>query len=92
MLSRCTPSPAGIRLSGHLLEVATPSRRDSGSLRCELFQDQADPRRFVFVEHWASPADQKRHHTQTAHIQRFNKLGADDVERVEFLHRLASLI
>jgi quinol monooxygenase YgiN len=78
-------------LRGHLIEVVEPSRRDPGSLRYELFQDQADPRRFVFVEHWASPADQERHHTWTPHIQRFNEIGAPDVERIEFLHRLRSL-
>jgi quinol monooxygenase YgiN len=78
-------------LRGHLTEVVEPSRQDPGSLRYELFQDQADARRFVFVEHWESPAHQERHHTQTAHIQRFNELGAGDVERIEFLHRLTRL-
>lgn len=78
-------------LRERLIEVVAPSRNDPGSIRYELFQDQADARRFVFVEHWASPADQERHHTRTAHIQRFNETGADDVERIEFLHRLSSL-
>lgn len=78
-------------LRGHLIDVVEPSRRDAGSLRYELFQDRADARRFIFVEHWASPAHQERHHTQTAHIHRFNELGAGDVERIEFLHRLSSL-
>lgn len=78
-------------LRGHLVDVVAPSRRDPGSLRYELFQDQTDPRRFVFVEHWASPEDQQRHHTQTEHIRRFNELGSGEVERIEFFHKLSLL-
>lgn len=55
-------------LRSRLQDVVGPSQRDEGSLRYEMFEDQDDPRRFVFFEHWASPEAQHKHHTQTPHI------------------------
>jgi hypothetical protein len=37
-----------------LIAVVEPSRKEEGNLRYELFVDQSDAGRFVFVEHWAS--------------------------------------
>ena len=79
-------------LRASLEAVVEPSRRDEGSLRYEMFEDQADPRRFVFFEHWATPEAQQRHHTQTEHIRRFNEQGSGAVEKVEFLYNLRSVI
>ena len=79
-------------LRSRLIEVAEPSRRDEGNLRYELLEDQDDPRRFVFIEHWASPEAQHKHHTQTAHIQKFNEVGADAVDRVEFFYKLNRIV
>lgn len=80
-------------LRAHLIAVVEPSRREEGNLRYELFVDQDDPRRFVFVEHWASPETRERHHTQSEHIRHFNEHGAEAVERYELyaprLHLLA---
>lgn len=67
-----------------LIPVVEASRRDEGNLGYDLFVDQSDPRRFVFVERWASLAAQERHHTQTEHIRRFQEDGMDAVERVDF--------
>ena len=78
-------------LRAQLIAVVEPSRRDEGSLSYELFADQDDPRRFVFVEHWASPAAQHKHHTESAHIRRFNELGAGAVERIEHFYKLNSI-
>ncbi|MBR1187985.1 antibiotic biosynthesis monooxygenase [Bradyrhizobium sp. AUGA SZCCT0240] len=74
-----------------LIAVVEPSRSEEGNLRYELFVDQSDPRRFVFVEHWASPEAQHKHHTEGAHIQEFNANGARNVEQIEFAHMLARL-
>ncbi|MNL26399.1 hypothetical protein D3C87_1479230 [compost metagenome] len=56
-----------------------------------MFADRNDPRRFVFVEHWASPEAQHRHHTESEHIRRFNADGAGAVEKIEFLYTLDRL-
>ena len=74
-----------------LTAVVGPSRKEEGSLRYELFVDQSDPRRFVFVEHLATPEAPRKHHTQGPHIQDFNAHGAGNVERIEFVHRLSRI-
>jgi quinol monooxygenase YgiN len=74
-----------------LIAVVEPSRKDEGNLSYDLFIDQNDPRRFVFVEHWASPEAQQHHHTKTDHIRRFQEGGADAVERMELFTRLDRL-
>jgi quinol monooxygenase YgiN len=79
-------------LKRDLIAVVEPSRKEEGSLRYELFADQDDAGRFVFVEHWASAESQHKHHTKGVHIQRFNEHGAQNVERVEFVHRLKRLV
>ena len=74
-----------------LKDIVEPSRRDAGNLRYELFGQQDDPRRFIFVEHWESPQAQEAHHTGTEHIRRFQEEGGDAVERVELFYRMQSL-
>ncbi|MBN9090382.1 MAG: antibiotic biosynthesis monooxygenase [Reyranella sp.] len=76
------------KLRSDLMAVVEPSRKDEGNLRYELFVDQDDPRRFVFVEHWASSAAQERHHTKSAHILRFQSHGISAVEKLEVFHKL----
>ncbi|MGO4155220.1 putative quinol monooxygenase [Cupriavidus sp. YAF13] len=71
-----------------LRAVAEPSRKDRGNLRYELFEQQDDPNRFVFVEHWASEEAQEEHHTQAEHIRRFEAQKSDLVERVELFYKL----
>jgi quinol monooxygenase YgiN len=74
-----------------LTPLVAASRKDEGNLRYELFVQQDDPRRFVFVEHWASPDAQEKHHTESDHIVHFNNNGVGAVERTEvayFLNRI----
>jgi quinol monooxygenase YgiN len=71
------------QLRADLTAVVEPSRKDEGNLRYELFADQDDPRRFVFVEHWADAASQEKHHTASKHIVDFGAHGARAVERSE---------
>ena len=78
-------------LRDKLRAVVEPSRRDTGNLRYELFVQQDDPRRFVFVEHLDSPRAQEVHHTQTEHIRRFQEEGSDAVERIEVSYRMKRL-
>jgi quinol monooxygenase YgiN len=66
-----------------LTAVVEPSRRDEGNLRYELFVDQSDPRRFLFVEHWADPASQEKHHTESKHILHFQAHGISAVDKFE---------
>jgi quinol monooxygenase YgiN len=74
-----------------LITVVEPSRKEEGNLRYELFVDQSDPGRFVFVEHWTTADAQQKHHTKGPHIQHFNAHGASNVERIEFLHMLSRI-
>ncbi|AET95601.1 putative quinol monooxygenase [Caballeronia zhejiangensis] len=71
-----------------LVDVVEPSRRDEGNFRYELFVQQDDPRRFVFVEHWATQQAQERHHSESEHIRRFQATGADAVEKVDLFYQL----
>ncbi|HYI31025.1 MAG TPA: putative quinol monooxygenase [Bradyrhizobium sp.] len=72
-----------------LIAVVGPSRSEEGNLRYELFVDQSDPGRFVFVEHWVTPEAQHKHHTEGTHIQEFNANGAKNVKQIEFMHMLS---
>lgn len=71
-----------------LIALVEPSRKDEGNLSYELFAQQDDPRRFVFVEHWASPEAQIKHHTLSNHIQYFHANGINSVERAELFYKL----
>jgi quinol monooxygenase YgiN len=75
-----------------LIAVVQPSRKEEGNLDYDLFVDQSDPRRFVFVEHWASREARDKHHNQGPHIQHFQANGTKNVEQFElltFLDRIA---
>lgn len=79
-------------LRASLIAVVAPSRKDEGNLRYELFADQNDPRRFIFLEHWANQGARDKHHTQTEHIRHFEKDGgASAVEKYEFVYTLKSI-
>jgi quinol monooxygenase YgiN len=49
---------------------------------------QDDPRRFFFVEHWASLDAQQSHDKESAHIRRFQENGSAAVEKVELFYKL----
>lgn len=63
-----------------------PTRRESGCIKYELLQNNADQTDFTFVEEWESDAALDAH-LQTAHVQaalaKFNDLleGAADIRR-----------
>lgn len=79
-------------LRQNLIRLVAPSRKETGNLRYDLYRDAADPARFVFVERWASQADQQQHHNSGPHIQAFHNDGADDIESREVVLLLERLM
>lgn len=71
-----------------LAALVEQSRKEDGNLRYELFVDQSNPRRFVFVERWASPEARNKHHTQSDHIRDFHAHGVGNVETTEVAYFL----
>ena len=71
------------QLREDLIALAAPSQSEEGNLRYEVHADSEDPRRFVFVEHWANPELREKHHTQGEHILNFHANGVKNVERAE---------
>ena len=75
-----------------LTAVVEPSRKEPGCLRYELFVDQGQRGRFVFVEHWASREARDTHHNEGPHIRHFEANGGRNIasyELVTFLDRIA---
>ena len=75
-----------------LSALVEPSRYEDGNFRYDLFEDQDQPGRFVFVEGWASTEARDRHHEHGAHIQRFHESGVSNVEKTEFAHLLKRVV
>lgn len=44
-----------------------PTRAEKGCIRYDLFQDDADPKKFTFIEEWESKEDLAVH-SQSAHL------------------------
>lgn len=55
-------------LKAVLLEVIEPTRQETGAIKYELLQNQADPTDFTFVEEWES-AQALDVHLATPHLQ-----------------------
>lgn len=75
-----------------LTAAVEPSRKEEGCLGYDLFVDQSEPGRFVFVEHWASREARDKHHNEGPHIRHFQANGVKNVETFElltFLDRVA---
>ena len=58
------------------LDDASNSVQEPGCVRFDAYQDQADPKRFVFVEVYHDE-DAFKAHTQTAHYARWNEATKD---------------
>ena len=72
--------------------LVEPSRAEEGSIRYDLFEDQDEPGRFVFVEAWASVEAQNKHHEHGPHIQHFHANGVANVEKTEFARILKRVL
>jgi len=49
------------RLRDLLAQAMRSSRTEPGCLRFDVYHSEAEPRRFVLVEHWESPEALERH-------------------------------
>ncbi|MDN7457821.1 putative quinol monooxygenase [Burkholderia cenocepacia] len=78
------------RLRTRLAELVEPSRQEHGNLRYELLVDEADARRFVFVELWENAQVQATHHNESPHIAAFQARDWDAVDQVE-VYRLSQI-
>ena len=71
------------RLRTDLTALVEPSRKDEGNLRYDLFVDQNDQGRFVFVEQWTDRAAHQKHDSQGPHIAQFREHGASAVKKAD---------
>jgi quinol monooxygenase YgiN len=62
--------------------IVGPTREEPGALQYDLHRDVQEPRRFVFVERWASK-EALAAHAASAHIAAYKKAVADWVEHAE---------
>jgi quinol monooxygenase YgiN len=62
--------------------IVGPTRKEKGALQYDLHRDVSEPRRFVFVERWAS-REALAAHAKSAHIAAYKKAVADWVEHSE---------
>ena len=72
--------------------LVEPSRNEEGNIGYDLFEDQDEPGRFVFVEAWSSIEARTRHHEHGAHILNFHNNGVSNVEKTEFAHLLKRVV
>ncbi|WP_300544246.1 putative quinol monooxygenase [Maricaulis sp.] len=79
------------QLRNDILAVVEASRKEEGNLAYDLFESLSEPGQFVLIEHWASEADQQRHHNEGPHIQHFHANGDANVEKREFFRALRKL-
>jgi len=77
-------------MRGVLASLVTPSRKDEGNLRYEFYADEADPRRFVFVERWTDSTAHFRHDQQSEHITTFTSNHGHKLEKVD-LYRIQEI-
>jgi quinol monooxygenase YgiN len=75
-----------------LSALVEPSRNENGNIRYDLFEDQDEPGRFVFVEEWLSIETRTKHYQHGPHIQHFHENGVSNVEKTEFAHMLRRVI
>ena len=87
-----SPGPARRTICAAIWQAWSPSRKEDGNLRYDLFEDQETPGQFVFVEEWASTEARTRHHEHGPHIQHFHRNGVDNIERTVFAHVLKRIV
>ncbi|MBB6307862.1 putative quinol monooxygenase [Xanthobacter tagetidis] len=71
-------------LKGLLSGMLGPSRAEAGNLRYDIWQDQADPARFVLDELYVG-ADAIAAHRQSAHFQHYLSQVGDLADRTAFV-------
>jgi quinol monooxygenase YgiN len=77
------------KLEETLQGILEPTRKEAGALQYDLHRDADEPRRFVFVERWASAAALAEH-DETPHIAALRKALPELTEHAE-VRRLTKL-
>jgi len=70
------------KLKALLQSIVGPTLKEPGALQYDLHRDIKEPRRFVFVERWASEAALSAHN-ETPHIEPLGRLLKDIIETGE---------
>ena len=74
-----------------LIELVGPTRKETGCISYEVFQDDDNQLDFVTIEHWADNQAAEAHMT-TAHVaEAFAKAG-DLLSRPPVIHRFTPLV
>lgn len=70
---------AEAKLLEQLEGIVGPTRSEEGALQYDLHRDLQEPRRFIFIERWASEAALAAH-ARSAHIDAYARRGGLDRE------------
>lgn len=71
------------RIHKALEDLIDPVRQEQGMIQYDMFQDPAEPRRYVFIERWATMADFEAH-CVAPHIAEYLKITDGWIEHSEF--------
>lgn len=64
--------------------LLAPTRGEAGMIQYDMHREVDNPRRFVFIERWAS-AETFEAHVKSSHVAAYLKLTADWLESSELL-------
>jgi quinol monooxygenase YgiN len=56
-------------VAGLLAEAANWTRKEPGVVRFEVYHSEADPKKFLLVEHWGQKSDWEKHRTAKAYTE-----------------------
>ena len=73
-----------------LIDLVAPSRRESGCLSYELFQDDENPLDFVTIEHWTDSSAAEAH-MDTPHVGEAIAKAGSLLAEAPVIHRFTQL-
>jgi len=77
VVAHITAKPESIDATRELLmTLILPTRLEEGCITYQLFQNEADPTDFTFIEEWTSDEDLNAH-LQSEHLKYVSKQGAE---------------
>ena len=68
-------------IAAHLTQAMRGSRSEPGCLRYDVYHSQAEPKRFVLVEHWADQAALDAHRLAAAYTTIYKPLVLPLIDR-----------
>jgi quinol monooxygenase YgiN len=78
------------RIHKALADLIEPVRQEKGMIQYDMFQDPAEPRRYVFIERWDNMADFEAH-CVAPHINEYLRVTDGWIEHSEF-HALKKVL